>query len=41
MKIDKMNSQLTKEEIEVIAQTFSTYKFENNEVGLYYNLKSV
>lgn len=34
MKIDKMNSQLTKDEIEIIVQTFSTYKFENIAVFL-------
>lgn len=39
MKIDKMILHLTKDEIEVIAQTFSTYRFENNEEGLYYKCK--
>lgn len=39
MKIDKMIPQFTKNEIEIIAQTFSTYRFENNEEGLYYKCK--
>lgn len=39
MKIDKMIPQFTKDEIEIIAQTFSTYRFENNEEGLYYKCK--
>lgn len=38
MKIDKMIPQFTKDKIEVIAQAFSTYRFENNEEGLYYNI---
>lgn len=36
MKIDKTTPQFTTDEIRVIAQTFSSYKFENNEEGLYY-----
>ena len=39
MKIDKMISGLTKDEIEMIARTFSDYRFENNEEGLYYKCK--
>ena len=39
MKIDKTTPQFTTDEIRVIAQTFSSYKFENNEEGLYYKCK--
>lgn len=39
MKIDKMISGLMKDEIEMIARTFSDYRFENNEEGLYYKCK--
>lgn len=39
MKMDKKILQLTKDEIEIIAQTFSAYRFENNEEGLYYKCK--
>lgn len=39
MKIEKTVPGLTKDEIKIIAHTFSSYKFENNEERLYYKCK--
>jgi|GEM_PF-3760245 len=39
MEIEKTALKLTKDEVNVIAKTFSCYKFENNEEGLYYKRK--
>lgn len=39
MEIEQTALKLTKDEVNAIAKTFSSYKFENNEEGLYYRCK--
>lgn len=36
MKFDKLILRFKKNEMEIIVQIFSVYRFKNNEEGLYY-----